>query len=104
MLDVTDQATLDSTLASLRSEPGVEWAEETQPVYAAVVPNDPYYSYQWALPKVGLPTAWNSTTGSAGVTVAIVDTGLDENVADFAGRIVSPYSVVDGSASWPYLG
>ena len=100
-LDVSDQATLDSTLASLRSDPGVLWAEKTQPVYAAVVPNDPYYSSQWALPKVGLPTAWNSTTGSAGVTVAIVDTGLDENVADFAGRIVSPYSVVSGSGVWP---
>jgi thermitase len=102
VLDAPDQATLDTALAALQSDPGVVWAEETQPVFASAIPNDPYYSLEWAPAKVGLPTAWNTTTGSANVTVAVVDTGLDGAISDFAGRIVSPYSVIDSSSAWPY--
>lgn len=38
-------------------------------------PNDPYYSRQWNLHKLGVETAWDETKGS-GVTVAVIDTGI----------------------------
>jgi len=38
-------------------------------------PNDPYYSKQWNLHKLGVETAWDETKGS-GVTVAVIDTGI----------------------------
>lgn len=102
VLDVPDQANLEAILSELRLDPGVAWAQSTQTVYASGVPNDPYYYLEWAPPKVGMPTAWDVTPGSATVTIAVVDTGLDGTIADFSGRIVSPYSVVDGSGVWPY--
>jgi serine protease len=39
------------------------------------IPNDPAYSYQWHLPAIDAPTAWDVTTG-AGVIVAVLDTGV----------------------------
>ncbi len=52
------------------------------------VPNDPYYVYQWALPKIQASWAWNTTTGNSSILVAIVDTGIDYNHPDLAGNYV----------------
>lgn len=35
----------------------------------AVIPNDPHYSSQWYLPKIGAPRAWETTTGSTNVVI-----------------------------------
>ncbi len=39
-------------------------------------PNDPYYPLQWHYPLINLQQAWDITTGSAGIIVAVVDTGV----------------------------
>lgn len=43
----------------------------------AVVPDDPDYPQQWALPRIDAPAAWQSTLGDSSVTVAVIDTGFD---------------------------
>ena len=53
----------------------------------AEVPNDPLYGSQWGLPRVGAPAAWSLTTGSPDVTVAVLDTGVELDHADLAGRL-----------------
>ncbi len=50
---------------------------------------------------MGFEEAWDITTGSAGVTVAVLDTGLNRDISDFSGRIVSPYSVLTEGTDWP---
>ena len=50
-------------------------------------PNDPRFEDQWALSQVGAQCAWASTTGSADVTVAVVDSGVDMNHPDLADRL-----------------
>ncbi|MBD2593058.1 peptidase S8 [Nostoc spongiaeforme FACHB-130] len=40
-------------------------------------PNDPYYSKQWNLHKIGIEGAWTETKGS-GITVAVIDTGVTQ--------------------------
>ena len=42
-----------------------------------VTPNDPRWSTQWNLRKIGMPAAWAVTTGSSNVVVAVLDTGVD---------------------------
>src|SRR5207302_1375256 len=51
-----------------------------------LVPNDPLYSSQWDLPKIGMPDAWAITTGSANVKVAVIDTGIDFSHEDLTGQ------------------
>ena len=99
VLGTTDQSKLDEDLQALRSKPGVLWAQETEPRHALLTPDDPYYPEQWALPEIGLPAAWDLTTGSSKIIVAVLDTGLDSQLPDFAGRIVSPYSVLTNSSA-----
>jgi Subtilase family/Fervidolysin N-terminal prodomain/HYDIN/CFA65/VesB-like, Ig-like domain len=50
-------------------------------------PNDPSFGSLYGLTKIGAPTAWNSTTGSSSVVVAILDTGFDYNHPDLAANI-----------------
>lgn len=55
----------------------VEYAEPNYIVRAAVFPNDPGYSRQWHLPRISAEAAWETSTGSFGVRVCVVDTGID---------------------------
>lgn len=66
-------------------------------------PNDPSYSNQWHYftATVGtygasLPGAWQLTTGSASVVVAVIDTGIRPH-ADLTGRIVPGYDFIADS-------
>lgn len=46
-------------------------------VYKAFfTPNDTNYNDQWNLPKISAPQAWDITTGSSDVTVAVIDSGV----------------------------
>lgn len=47
-------------------------------------PVDPQYPDQWHLPRINAPTAWDTTTGSASVVVAVIDSGIDYNHPDFS--------------------
>ena len=75
----------------------VVWAEPNYAREASIVPNDPQYASQWGLPRINCPAAWDHTTGSAGVTVAVVDTGIDLNHPELAPLIVAGQDLVD----WP---
>ena len=67
---------------------GSAWADfPTDP------PNDPYYQqYQWALQAIDLPAAWQYTTGSPSVTIAILDTGVVSTTPDLQARLLAPIS------------
>ena len=84
---------LDAVIEALSHNPNVEFAEKNYIGQVAVVynPNDPYFTsgYQWGITKVKAPDAWGITKGSSNVKIAILDTGIDKNHPDLAGKIVS---------------
>jgi len=95
---------VDDAVAELQSDPNVEFAEPDIVVKAAVTPNDTYYgTYQWPLVQTGMETAWNTTTGSAGVIVAVIDTGVDAANPDLTGKIAAGanagYNFVGGNTN-----
>src|SRR5256714_10999957 len=59
------------------------------PTTGAQASNDPSFSNQWGLARIGAEKAWVRTTG-AGVRIGIVDTGVDLNHEDLAGKVVEP--------------
>jgi thermitase len=85
-------------IADLLASGQVEIASVNHIIPAALIPDDPGYGSQWAPTMIQAPNAWNITTGSNQVTVAIVDSGLDTTHPEFSGRIVSPWDFVDNDA------
>lgn len=61
--------------AELAGRPGIVSAVPNRMLHAFRVPDDEHYPLQWHFEAIGLPAAWDLETGSAGVTVAVVDSG-----------------------------
>jgi len=105
-------AQLAERLAAL---PDVEWAVPDERRGIAAVPNDPYFGAgqatitptagQWYLraPSATLPSAinavgaWDITTGSPAVTVAVLDTGVRLDHPDLAGKLHPGYDFVEST-------
>jgi subtilisin family serine protease len=58
------------------------------------VPSDPLAN-SWTYRAAGLPGAWDLTTGSPAVVIAVVDSGVDGSHPDLAGAVGAGYDLVD---------
>ncbi len=88
------------TAEKLSAEPRVEYAEPNYVYHAFGAPNDPDLNKQWAHPLIDSPAAWDITTGGASFYIAIIDSGIDLDHPDLAGKIVSGRDYVDGGEPW----
>ena len=87
--------------ARIAALPDVEYAEPDSRIFPLAAPNDPFYGFQWhySAPVPGsyganLPGAWDITTGSASIVVAVLDTGILFDHPDLAGRMVGGYDMI----------
>ncbi len=58
-------------------------------------PNDPLYPQQWHYPAIDLPEAWEVTTGSDDVIVAVIDGGFAMTHEDLAAKWVAGMDFAD---------
>ncbi len=84
LVDPEPGVSVGAAVADLERMDGVIYAEPDHVIRQAAVPNDPLLSYEWDLTAIRAPEAWDVTTGSAQVTVGVVDTGLDASHPDLA--------------------
>ncbi|MEM2669050.1 MAG: S8 family serine peptidase, partial [Candidatus Bathyarchaeia archaeon] len=84
--------------SALARNPIVDFVEENRLIEPSLTPNDPYYSRQWHLPAIGAPGAWNISTGSSDVVIAVLDSGVDPSHPDLAGKLLSGWNFYDNNA------
>jgi subtilisin family serine protease len=85
-------------VAALERDPAVAYAEPNYLYHATALPNDPRLSELWGLTKISAPGAWNVTTGSAAVRVAVVDTGVSTDHLDLSANVVPGFDFVQNDA------
>ncbi len=85
---------------SLRDgDPDIEYVEPDLRMHAAFVPNDPQLTQQWHLQHatggIRAPAAWDKARG-AGVTIAVIDTGVRTH-ADLKAQLLPGYDFITDS-------
>jgi serine protease len=98
-------------LERLRADPEVEFVERDERRFVHALPNDPLFSGQWYLTAradapsaIDAEAAWDSSVGSRGVVIAIVDTGVlldhpDLGRAAAGGRVLPGYDFISDTAT-----
>lgn len=77
-----------------RERAEVEYAEPNYYRFLHSTPNDELYTYQWHLPLINLPEAWDITAGE-NVTVAVIDSGVSPFGRDsFGERLLRGYNAI----------
>jgi subtilisin family serine protease len=86
-VDPDRTAELHATLAGL---PGVLAVEAEHEWAYLAAPNDPEYlaGRQWAHTATDAPAAWDISTGSRDVRIAVVDSGIDARHPELADRVI----------------
>jgi hypothetical protein len=72
---------------------------------ADLITTDPYFSDQWSLAKMNVPTAWGYSLGSSNVTIGVLDSGIIFATPDLQGRYLTPLTsagATDSSALYPH--
>lgn len=96
---VTPEAFVETYKGNFKNE--IDYAEPDYYVEPALVPDDQYYQWGWQGPlqRMGSEAAWDITTGSPSVSIAILDSGLDMNHCDVQGRYVEGYDFYHNDAT-----
>lgn len=114
-LQIADpNVTVEEAIKRLKSDPDVEYAEPNYIYRTMATPNDPGFGQLWGLQNIGqvvngsagspdsdmdAPEAWSLQTGSSGVVIAVVDSGVDYNHPDLSANIwtnTGETSCIDG--------
>ena len=102
LVELEPGRSVEATVDMLEREPGVLYAEPNHLYDVVETPDDVRFAQQWGLDNTGqtvggtsgaadadidAPEAWDTTTGSPNVTVAVVDTGTAYDHPDLAPNI-----------------
>jgi len=71
------------------ANPKVAYAEPDYQCQAIGSPDDIYFGMQWGLGKIEATQAWDVTQGNGNINIAILDTGVDIDHPDLAGKVIA---------------
>jgi hypothetical protein len=74
-------------LTRMLAHPSIQAATLNHLAHLLEEPNDPEWSQQWNMKLIGAPQAWDIITSTAGVVIAIVDSGIEIDHPDLQANI-----------------
>ncbi|MGI8538802.1 MAG: S8 family serine peptidase [Rubrobacteraceae bacterium] len=80
---------LEEKRREIESDPSVKAADYNYRRTSLAVPNDPRFDEQWNMRTVRAPAAWDTARGNAATNIAVIDSGIDLDHPDFAGKITA---------------
>ena len=95
-VELDGSISVEEAVERMSADPRVEYAEPNYLLYPSTMPNDSLFTQQWSLMNTGAfgtgkpgadisaTRAWDLTTGSSDMVVAVIDTGVDLSHADLA--------------------
>ena len=98
---IPENETIAQATRQLRDLPGVKSVERVHLRYASscagLTANNPHFlpDQQWDMYQIGAPNAWGYTKGDA-ITIAVIDTGIDNNLPQLTGKLTYEEQVVGG--------
>ncbi|MDN7023825.1 PKD domain-containing protein [Methanoculleus sp. FWC-SCC1] len=113
VVGLPDDLSVSDAVEAYRQDPAVLYAEPNYYCYPDRIPNDLYFSYLWGLRNTGqtvggqtgtagadiaAPGAWDITTGSRDVVVAVIDSGVYQRHLDLVDNLWrNPGETADGT-------
>lgn len=95
IIELPPNASEKAVAAKLVHNPHMKYAELDR-IVSTMVPNDPYLGNQWHLGKINTASAWDFTIGT-GITVAILDSGVEPTHPDLVSKLVPGYNTYNNN-------
>jgi hypothetical protein len=98
LVEVADGSTLAEKMAEYQARSDVRYVQPNYRLRAIAMPDDPRFDELWGMNNTGqtggtadvdidAPEAWETSTGSQDVVVAVIDTGVDYTHPDLAANM-----------------
>ncbi|MEN3332566.1 MAG: thermitase [Blastocatellia bacterium] len=100
LIRLNGRLSVEQAIAQAQADPRVEYAEPNYIYETSLTPDDPHFRDEWGLMNtfsslsssatpadIGATRAWDITTGSDDLVVAVIDTGIDVSHEDLAANI-----------------
>lgn len=105
-MKIADDSKIEQVIKELSAKNYIETVVKVPLFKVFLTPNDPYYAitstfqgyslkWNWYLTKINAAAAWDISTGSSTVKVAIVDNAVYTSHPDLSSKIVAQYDVAD---------
>lgn len=106
VLSLPSTVNVETAISAFSADSNIEYAEADSVSFGSLFPNDNRFTEQWGLHNTGqnagkvdadidAPEAWDIATGVSSTIIAVIDSGVDLDHPDLAGKLVPGYDYVN---------